>query len=771
MTNRRPAFGSLPGGWVAVILLYFMALAVAWAIDDAVWFLGDESITDFLQAAAIGGVTVSVVAVLVRWGRWTGHLIGAIFAALLIPIWVGERMSPSGTLPHELYEATAAGILDAVLQLIREGRVTSSQFGPTLLIYGILVWGTAQFAAAAVFRHRRPLPAIVSLGVLLIVNMAATPIDEVRYLVLFSGASLLLLVRLHALDEQTSWLRARLGDPGPVRSHTLRAGTAFVVAALAGSFVLTQTAVSAPLASSWPADLEDGLVDVGQELAPFFPWVTNLKGPTDTDFSVNPTIANVWEAQEGVAFTAQLPADAPPDLYWRAATYDRFSGRTWQPASEGTVPVAAGGNVLELIADPMVAPARRDVMAVITPSGRDSVAAVPGLPFRFDQPVDLGTHERTGSLVRVYLSQRGSPYQVEAATLTKWSAANPAGVSGNKLAALGDLYATAPAIYSQYTQLPETGVLGPVSRQFLAQVREAGGDNPYRVAAEMERRFREEFTYLDDVSQVECGQDGFVECFVRTKVGYCMYFATAMVELLREAQIPARLVMGYLPGERTAAGAGMVIETVNKSQAHAWVEVFFPGWGWIAFDPTTSRGVESGIPSGPAVAPTAPGASAEIPVGDDKFLERLGRGGGPPVEAGTDVGVGIGPVVVAAIGLALVAAAAIVAAAWIGRRRRTDIGVAEAYRRMVAMASRLGYGPRPSQTVYEYAEAIGNLVPTARVDLMTVATARVETTYARRSLGQDRLVAVADAARRLRISLLRLFFRRGGSRGPRPTRR
>ena len=93
--------------------------------------------------------------------------------------------------------------------------------------------------------------------------------------------------------------------------------------------------------------------------------------------------------------------------------------------------------------------------------------------------------------------------------------------------------------------------------------------------------------------------------------------------------------------------------------------------------------------------------------------------------------------------------------------RRREIGVAEAYRHVVGIASRLGYGPRPSQTIYEYADSLGRLVPVARVDLMTVADARVETAYGRHKLGSDRLAAVAHAARRLRVSLLRLFFRRG----------
>ena len=77
-------------------------------------------------------------------------------------------------------------------------------------------------------------------------------------------------------------------------------------------------------------------------------------------------------------------------------------------------------------------------------------------------------------------------------------------------------------------------------------------------------------------------------------------------------------------------------------------------------------------------------------------------------------------------------------------------------------ASRLGFAPRPTQTIYEYATALGELVPVARADLKTVADAKVETQYAKLHLGEDRLHAVRQAMRRLRVSMLRLVFRRRG---------
>ena len=83
---------------------------------------------------------------------------------------------------------------------------------------------------------------------------------------------------------------------------------------------------------------------------------------------------------------------------------------------------------------------------------------------------------------------------------------------------------------------------------------------------------------------------------------------------------------------------------------------------------------------------------------------------------------------------------------------------------MTRIASRFGFGPRPTQTVYEYATALGEVLPDARPELQTVARAKVESAYGREILGDDRLASLRAAQRRLRVSLLRLAFRRGSDR-------
>ena len=105
------------------------------------------------------------------------------------------------------------------------------------------------------------------------------------------------------------------------------------------------------------------------------------------------------------------------------------------------------------------------------------------------------------------------------------------------------------------------------------------------------------------------------------------------------------------------------------------------------------------------------------------------------------------------------------------RRRPRRLESPEAlYRGVVRAASRLGYQPLPTQTVYEYTGMLADVVPRARDPLGEVATAQVEVVYGRRQLPTERLISLAAAQRRVRQALLRLllhFPSRGPKRQPR----
>ena len=79
------------------------------------------------------------------------------------------------------------------------------------------------------------------------------------------------------------------------------------------------------------------------------------------------------------------------------------------------------------------------------------------------------------------------------------------------------------------------------------------------------------------------GEDPLANFLFVRRAGHCEYFASAMTVMLRAEGIPARYVTGFAPGEYNDVGGDYII---RESDAHAWVEVYFPGFGWITFDPT-----------------------------------------------------------------------------------------------------------------------------------------------------------------------------------------
>jgi transglutaminase-like putative cysteine protease len=96
------------------------------------------------------------------------------------------------------------------------------------------------------------------------------------------------------------------------------------------------------------------------------------------------------------------------------------------------------------------------------------------------------------------------------------------------------------------------------------------------------------FTYDLDVPALR-GEEALERFVLEDKVGYCEYFATAMAVMLRETGIPARVAVGFLPGEvtRPASADNELTEfTVSTSDAHAWVEVYLDDEGWVRVDPT-----------------------------------------------------------------------------------------------------------------------------------------------------------------------------------------
>lgn len=133
-------------------------------------------------------------------------------------------------------------------------------------------------------------------------------------------------------------------------------------------------------------------------------------------------------------------------------------------------------------------------------------------------------------------------------------------------------------IRATYLQLPEIDArITGLARQATERA-----TTPYDRAAALENYLKTKFAYTLDLAG-NPGKDPLAHFLFETRAGHCEYFASAMTVMLRTLGIPAREVNGFLPGEYNDLAGDYI---VRASDAHSWVEAFFPGYGWIVFDPT-----------------------------------------------------------------------------------------------------------------------------------------------------------------------------------------
>jgi transglutaminase-like putative cysteine protease len=129
-----------------------------------------------------------------------------------------------------------------------------------------------------------------------------------------------------------------------------------------------------------------------------------------------------------------------------------------------------------------------------------------------------------------------------------------------------------------YLRLPN---LNPQIAELARKVASTATNN-YDRASAIENYLRDNFRYTLDPSAIEPG-DPLVSFLFKSKSGYCEYFAASMAVMLRTLNIPSRLVNGFQTGSYNRIGKDFV---VRARDAHSWVEVYFPNYGWITFDPT-----------------------------------------------------------------------------------------------------------------------------------------------------------------------------------------
>jgi len=293
------------------------------------------------------------------------------------------------------------------------------------------------------------------------------------------------------------------------------------------------------------------------------------------------TIMGSIELSPTVRFTVR--ADRP--ARWRSSAFDRYTGSGWVRSGqsrsyEGPLPQPLTGDrtrlrqTFEIRSETEVMPAAWKPIQVTAGADQASVTS-------------MGALEPSGGL------DEGDRYSVTSVQPTP---------SPSALRNAGSNYSEAVA--ERYTQLPES--TPDRVREFTSRLT-AEASNPYDTARVIEQWLEANKEYSLDVDRPQ--GDVAANFIFEMEAGYCTYYATAMIAMLRSQEIPARLVTGYTAGDQVGENRWVV----RGLDSHAWVEVYFPGHGWIAFDPT----------------PAAPRQQAE-----QSSLSQAQAAGAPNAEAG-----------------------------------------------------------------------------------------------------------------------------------------
>jgi len=259
-------------------------------------------------------------------------------------------------------------------------------------------------------------------------------------------------------------------------------------------------------------------------------------------------------------------------LKWRGIALARFDGRRWYTASRVTtvLPATPDGrlNLAEAGLQPLVATDQGRVRySVLLEPISSSVLFAAAVPVELRARFRVMGVDESGALINFRQAYGIINYEVVSAT-----GRPPA----DELRATPTDYP--PYIRDRYLQLPR---LDPRVAE-LARQATAGLTNPYDKAAALEGYLRTRYGYTLELPATPEDDPVAQFLFVRRE-GHCEYFAAALAVLLRTEGIPARLVNGFQTGEYNEVGENYI---VRASDAHTWVEVYFPGVGWVEFDPT-----------------------------------------------------------------------------------------------------------------------------------------------------------------------------------------
>lgn len=732
-----------------VLLTAVLALAVVSAAAFSRVFQG---VRPTLQLSVGAAVAVLLAGALDRRHVLLATLASAAGLAVAIGLLVFHSTTKFG-LPTATTFRAAVRAWETIGQIARTEVAPTPPYAPLLLAGLTAVWAAAFSAHALASRARSPFLALLPPAGLLAFTSIILQEGARPFYVLVFLASAIAVLFADGLRRVRQW--------GPITAwqgrHRLRFGT---TTSLRGArwVAAVSLAIAVFIPGILPGYQATGLVHVRGD-------------PTTAHVSIDPIVqirASLLLSQPIPLFTVRTNEAA----YWRFLTLDRFNGKAWDSSNRDAV---GGRQVIAGPVEPEVevnAPARTRFLTQHYEFLRLRQLWLPAAsePIEYRGPRPARYNPDSGALVVPGGASTEFSYDVKSREVVP---------TEKDLDAIASLDASAPGRYTDLPRgMPHLAEVTQVARQLTR-----GAQTPYRKVLAIQNYLRNPryFTYREDVPAGQAADD-VLEFLTVTRAGYCEQFAGTMAVLLRTLGIPARVAVGFTPGIVQGRQGKSAVYRVTSNQAHAWVEVLFPNFGWLPFEPTPTRFNAAAAPYAFPLPPSTGSGGAtprkfcQRPVGGRPYAEpgltcanvRSGQTRPPeaiPTFGGEPRGTTPGPTstpqgrgartliwlgILALVVLILVAIPAVKASrrrVLLARANTPGERVLAAFGVLAEQATDVGLGRKPAETLREYRSRLASSVQGLDGALEDLSSLAGRAAYSDRSLSNEEAERARSSAR------------------------
>ena len=531
----------------------------------------------FTQTIAGVGVLLGLAIGYSYFSRKAAIRLALGYTMILIPAQLIKAVEEKDWLWQEFAELFNR-LFTSLSQLIRNQPVYDQLFFVSLVTLGYWIIGIC--AGYWLTRHGNFLGVILPAGVAMLIVQVFDPYVPTRAwgLAVYIFTALLLLGRMYLLESRSSWKKTQfLLTPETINDFdrgvfAVAAAAVFIAWALPGWISSVKPAAQAWRDFSRP--LFDRLSDA----------VSALEAPgkkTSGDF-YSGTLALGQQAtiNDTPIFYVEVEKNnfTPVRNYWKGRVYDLYLDGRWTTLSNLSTDFNPEANEISI----EYPEARHEMAFTFTNNAMSQNLLY--------SPAETIWTSREGSIV-------STPISTRARDVTAWFSV-PSLLSGNsyktraliadpsidELRAAGTDYPK--WVTAKYLQIPET--IAPQLRELALEIT-APYDTPYDKAQAITAYLRKEIEYTTEITEtLPDRQDPVLWVLFDHKKGFCMYYASAETLMLRSIGIPARMAVGFAEGTRDKDSLKERYIVAYKN-SHAWPEVYFPGIGWMEFEPTANQ--------------------------------------------------------------------------------------------------------------------------------------------------------------------------------------